>query len=127
MVINPTDPVLANPSGISAGQLIMSAIGSKLRGFLGAPATPKGPPATEAQLKKVALQSERIHLNMLAREERYAEVIQIAETTTEQDIAGCAVSVLARAETDQVLALERLAKSHSHAAVLAMICLLLHI
>lgn len=115
--------MLANPGGISAGQLIMSAIGSKLRGFLGAPASPKAPPATEAQLKKVALQSERIHLNMLAREERFPEVIQIAETTAEQDIAGCAVSVLARAESDQLLALERLAKSHSHAAVLAMIAL----
>ncbi len=115
--------MLANPGGSSAGQLIMSAIGSKLRGFLGAPATAKAPAPTEEQLKKVALQSKRIHLNMLAREERFAEVIQIAETTTEQDIAGCAVSVLARAETDQVQALEGLARSHSHAAVLAMIAL----
>ena len=115
--------MLATPSGISAGQLIMSAIGSKLRGFLGAPATPKPPVATEEQLKKLAIQSQRIHLNMLGREERFAEIVQIAETTTEQDIAGCAVSVLARAETDQLAALERLARSNSHAAVLAMIAL----
>lgn len=115
--------MLANSGGVSAGQLIMSAIGSKLRGFLGTPAAAKTPAPTEEQLKNLALQSERVNLNMLAREERFSEIVKIAETTTEQDIAGCAVSVLARAESDQLAALEHLAKSHSHAAVLAMIAL----
>ncbi|MFN8551428.1 MAG: hypothetical protein U0103_08075 [Candidatus Obscuribacterales bacterium] len=123
MVVNPTDPMLANPGGISAGQLIMSAIGNKLKGFLGASPAPKAAAPTEEQRKNLALQSQRVHLNMLAREGRFNEIVQIAETTTEQDIAGCAVSVLARAETDQLTALEHLARSHSHAAVLAMIAL----
>jgi hypothetical protein len=115
--------MLANPAGTSAGQLIISAIGSKLRGFLGAPATPKPAAPTEEQLQKLAIQSQRVHLNMLAREGRFAEIVEIAETTAEHEIAGCAVSVLARADTDQLVALERLAKSRSHAAVLAMIAL----
>jgi hypothetical protein len=115
--------MLANPGGISAGQLIMSAIGSKLRGILGTPNAAKPLALSEEQRKKVALQSQRIHLNMLAREGRFAEIIQIAETTNEQEVAGCAVTVLARSEVDQLEALERLARSSSHAAVLAMIAL----
>ncbi len=123
MAINSSDPMLANAGGSSAGQLIISAIGSKLRGLLGVAPGPKPLAPTEETLKSVALQSQRIHLRLLAREERYAEIVQIAETTNEQDIAGCAVTALAQGETDQLILLERLARSHSHAAVLAMIAM----
>ena len=57
MAINSSDPMLANAGGSSAGQLIMSAIGSKLRGLLGAAPSPKPSAPTEETLKKVALQS----------------------------------------------------------------------
>lgn len=123
MVINPSDPMLANPAGASAGQLIISAIGSKLRGLLTPQGSSKPQAPSQEQLKKVALQSQRIHLNMLAREERYQEIVQIAENSPEADIAGCAVSALARAEIDQSALLERLALGHHHAAVLAIIAL----
>lgn len=115
--------MLANPDGISAGQLIMSAIGSKLRGFLGASGAPKPAPPTEEHLKKVELQSQRIQLNLLARERRFGEIVKIAESTVEQEVAGSAVSVLARAEDPSLEALEWLAKSNSRAAVLALIAL----
>lgn len=122
----PSETMLAQPAASSAGQLLMSAIGSKLRGLLRIGGAAGPVQADPEALKKKAIQSTKIYLRLLAREERFAEMVEIAESTREDEIAGCAVSELATKTQDQVEFLDRLARSRSHAAVFAIIALFNH-
>lgn len=70
-----------------------------------------------------ALQSTRIKLRLLAHESRYEEIAQIAEATTEDDIANLAIMQLLEADCDKLPLLRRIADGFSCSSILALIAL----
>src|SRR5271156_6128685 len=108
------------------GQLLKQAAG-KVRGLLGNPNTPQQLIAPDpALIKTREQQSARIHLRLLAREERFEEILQIAISTDDDDLAGLAVLEIAQGivgEIYRVKLLTAIAKSFSRAAVPAAVVL----
>lgn len=77
----------------------------------------------QALARTRALQSTRIKLRLLAHERRFEEIMQIAEATTEDDIANLAITQLLEADCDKLPLLRRIADGFSISSILALIAL----
>lgn len=105
-----------------SGQAV-NAFGSRLRGLV-EPARTRPVPQDPETVKERAMQSARINLRLLAKEQNWAQIVRIAETTDNDDIAAVAILEIVSNADQYPAILARLAEGFTRSTLRAIIALI---
>jgi hypothetical protein len=106
---------------VAASSSALDSITGKMRGLFGVREPASSPVLDEETVRDRERQSIRIKLRMLAHGGRIEDLVQIAQTTEDEETSRVAVNEIDDATIDDIQYLERLARSRSRSTVRAVV------